>query len=40
MRSDGRGARRIAEARETTRSGLRVGWEVIGQPSWQPLPRR
>lgn len=40
MRSDGRGARRVAEARETTRSGLRVGWEVIGQPSWQPLPRR
>jgi dipeptidyl aminopeptidase/acylaminoacyl peptidase len=41
MRSDGRGARRIAEARFTRSSdGQLLEWEVIGLPTWQPLPRR
>jgi Tol biopolymer transport system component len=40
MRSDGRGARRIVNARRRVSSdGQLVEWEVLGSPSWQPLPR-
>jgi Tol biopolymer transport system component len=40
MRSDRRAGRRIVSARRTTSSdGQLVEWEVVGSPSWQPLPR-
>jgi Tol biopolymer transport system component len=40
MRSDGSGPRRIVAARHTTSSdGQLLEWEVVGTPSWQPLPR-
>jgi Tol biopolymer transport system component len=40
MRSGGGGSRRIVEARYTESSdGQLLEWEVLGHPSWQPLPR-
>jgi Tol biopolymer transport system component len=39
-RPDGGGLRRIVSARYTTASdGQLLEWEVVGHPSWQPLPR-
>jgi Tol biopolymer transport system component len=40
MRSEKRGGRRIVNARRTVSTdGQLVEWDVVGSPSWQPLPR-
>lgn len=40
MRSDGSGPRQVVDARHTTSSdGELLEWEVVGGPSWRPLPR-
>ena len=41
MRSNGGRMRRVVEARSTSSNeGVLLEWEVVGTPSWQPLPRR
>ena len=40
MRPNGRGLRKVVDARRTMSSdGELTEWEVLGPPSWQPLPR-
>jgi Tol biopolymer transport system component len=40
MRPNGRGMRKVLDARRmTSREGELLEWEVLGSPSWQPLPR-
>jgi Tol biopolymer transport system component len=40
MRPNGRGLRKVVEARRTMSSdGKLTEWEALGPPSWQPLPR-